>query len=69
MSAADWLTSDAVTEALARIKQENEREWVSCPHCGADLDAAYVGEELFCPRLGRRFVLAPPAAHPGRLPG
>lgn len=42
-TAADWLTSDAVTNALAKIKAENAREdadkqtdTVRCPGCGED---------------------------------
>lgn len=38
MTAADWLTSDAVTEALARLKREREAEEAGCCEvCGESL--------------------------------
>lgn len=40
MTAADWLTSDAVTAGLARIKRENDEEALFCGDCLGDLTEA-----------------------------
>jgi hypothetical protein len=45
MTAAEWLTSDAMTEALARIRMENESELIDDPS-GAVEAAKTALEEL-----------------------
>jgi len=53
MNAADWLTSDAVTEALAKIKAENEKQepalWETCHHCQTILQTEVQQTVGLCP--------------------